>query len=135
MGCNALIFNCVEFKYITHQDRDCLWGNNIRSMTSNNNFDDCNKWCANNIYCGGYINSGNRCHFKDKSCKSNLFHSNHKTAYIPQGNFKPDTIKMYTIKYVFYLSYVLRLSIKTAFIPHGSFTPYSNLSYLFMLSI
>ena len=70
---------------------DCLWGNNIHVIISNQNYDDCNKWCLDNTNCGGYIALNttrypNRCYIKDKSCKNKLFASHLRTAYIPQGN-------------------------------------------------
>ena len=83
------MFYGLEFRYITHENKDCLWGIGMHYMKSNNNFEDCNKECANSIYCAGYITLGNRCYFKNKACKNNLVQSNRRTAYIPQGNFIP----------------------------------------------
>ena len=91
----GVMFYDLEFKYITYQDRDCLWGSDIHHMTSNNNLEDCNMWCVNNIYCGGFIAIGNRCHFKNKSCKNNLFESGYTTAFIPESNFIPDSNRKY----------------------------------------
>ena len=84
------MFYGLEFKYITHKDRGCLWGYDIHYMKSNNNFDDCNKWCANNMYCGGYITHYNRCYFKNRACKKNLYQNEDLTAFIQQGNFIPN---------------------------------------------
>ena len=70
---------------------DCLWGNNIDWMISRQPEVDCNKRCINNNQCGGYTayNSTkypNRCYFKNKSCKNNLFHLQQRTVTLLQGN-------------------------------------------------
>ena len=54
---------------------------------------DCNRKCINNNQCGGYTaynstNYPNRCYFKNKSCKNNLFHLEQRTVTLLQGNKK-----------------------------------------------
>ena len=65
---------------------DCLLDSVIHSI---NTFKppnhECDKWCIDHQTCGGYTVEGNKCLFKNVSCKDNLFSSEQKTTYIPQG--------------------------------------------------
>ena len=80
-------FFATEYKYIRYQNEDCLFGNNLHFIISNQNYEDCNEWCINNSTCGGYITieDNKRCYFKDKSCQNKLYQSYQRIAFIPQG--------------------------------------------------
>ena len=77
---------------------DCLFVNNLHVMISSQPDMDCKNWCINNIInCGGYTayNTNrypNRCYFKNKSCKNNLFNLEERTVFIAQGKFNQDEL-------------------------------------------
>ena len=93
-----VLFHAAEFKYIEHQNMDCLFGNNLHVLISSRPEVDCNNWCINNIInCGGYTAYNttrypNRCYFKNKSCKNNLFNLENRTVFIAQGKFNQDEL-------------------------------------------
>ena len=99
---NILSLYVVEFRYIIHQNKDCLWGNDIHFLSAPQNYDECDKWCINNRTCGAYkaimTKYPNTCFFKNKSCKNNLFRNAKREAYIPQGTEVKKMIPLKTVK-------------------------------------
>ena len=79
------MFDVVEF--IRFQNKDCLYYKNIYSLqsTQHPSYEDCSKWCNDNIMCGGYTVYNTVCYFKSKNCKNNLFKNNGRSTFIIQG--------------------------------------------------
>ena len=88
---NVFTLYVIEFTYIRYQNMSCLDGRNIYTMNAPENYVECDKWCLRNNTCGDYTavmhESGNKCYFKNKSCKKNLIQANELwSTYIKQGN-------------------------------------------------
>ena len=87
----TLMLYSVEYKFVKHQNMECLYGHNIDWMISSQPEKDCTRRCINNNKCGGFTTLNitrypNRCYFKNKSCEKNLYQNQLTTVFIPQGN-------------------------------------------------
>ena len=72
--------------YIKHQDKDCLWGNNIHKMSLSSalDFENCKNWCNNNANCGGFTVYRYTAYFKNQSCKTSMFSSEGIIIFVKQ---------------------------------------------------
>ena len=77
----------AEFKYIRHVDKDCLSQKNLFIGSLNQPLQDCSRWCIQNRDCGGYTRAWNKCLFKNKSCKDDIYQNQGDiTLFIKEGN-------------------------------------------------
>ena len=87
---NVFTFFVEEFTFIRHQNRSCYGGRDNQILDVVENYDAFDKWCIVNNACGGYTavmhGSGNKCYFKNKSCKDHIMQNDFTDTYIPQGN-------------------------------------------------
>ena len=69
----------VEFKYV---QQDCpLHTLDVQSQE----YDVCNKWCTENLDCGGYTVNDNVCYFKNETCDKNLEPNEQRTTFLLPG--------------------------------------------------
>ena len=74
----ALILYAVELKYA----QDCL----LHTLDLQpQEYDVCNKWCTENLTCGGYSVNDGVCYFKNQTCDNNLEQTEDRTTFLLQG--------------------------------------------------
>ena len=93
-GCLVRYFHLLfdPLDYISFRNKDCLHNNNIHPLNSNqSNHENCSEWCRNNSNCGGYTLYKNKCYFKNRNCKNNLFENQGRSTFIKQGKVHTST--------------------------------------------
>ena len=85
-----LIFYVVD-DFIVLENKDCLLGNHIHFLQSNqqSNYENCRQWCKDNRICAGFtVAFDNICFFKTAGCKDDIFASEGVVTFLYQGNEK-----------------------------------------------
>ena len=61
-----------------------MYGRNLHDFRSkkHQSYEDCNKWCSENIHCAGYTVYHKTCYFKGADCKKDLFPNAGRITFI-----------------------------------------------------
>ena len=72
--------------FTRRDDKNCLFGHDLHSMTSskNSDYESCKLWCADNTTCGAFTGKDDKCFFKGFGCKDAAYPDSLTYIYLKQ---------------------------------------------------